>query len=62
LEFFTKKEVLFFPELLGGVNSAVAHHDWIHVLTDYDSDGVGEIEVAAFSTMATNSDSPVMNF
>lgn len=59
---FYKKRGFIFPGTAGGVNSAVAHHDWIHVLTDYDSDGVGEIEVAAFSTMATNSDSPIMNF
>jgi ubiquinone biosynthesis protein Coq4 len=59
---FYKKRGFVFPGTAGGVNSAVAHHDWIHVLVDYDSDGIGEIEVAAFSAMATNSDSPVMNF
>jgi len=59
---FYKKRGFVFPGTAGGCNSAVAHHDWIHVLTDYDSDGVGEIEVAAFSAMATSSDSPVMNF
>jgi hypothetical protein len=50
------------PGAPGGVNSSVAHHDWIHVLTDYDSDGIGEMEVAAFSAMATESISPTMNF
>ena len=59
---FYKKRGFSFPGTVGGVNSAVAHHDWIHILADYDSDGIGEIEVAAFSAMATNSDSPVMNF
>jgi len=59
---FYKKRGFSFPGVIGGVNEAVAHHDWIHVLTDYDSDGIGEIEVAAFSTMATESESAVMNF
>jgi len=59
---FYKKRGFSFPGVLGGVNESVAHHDWIHVLADYDSDGIGEIEVAAFSTMATQSDSAVMNF
>ena len=59
---FYKKRNFTFPGVLGGINEAVAHHDWIHVLADYDSDGIGEIEVAAFSTMATESQSAVMNF
>lgn len=59
---FYQKRGFTFPGLIGGVNEAVAHHDWIHVLADYDSDGLGEMEVAAFSTMATKSDSAVMNF
>jgi len=59
---FYKKRNFTFPGVIGGINEAVAHHDWIHVLADYDSDGIGEIEVAAFSTMATESESAVMNF
>jgi hypothetical protein len=59
---FYKKRGFFFPGVIGSVNEAVAHHDWIHVLADYDSDGIGEIEVAAFSSMATESESAVMNF
>ncbi len=59
---FYKKRSFTFPGVIGGINEAVAHHDWIHVLADYDSDGIGEIEVAAFSTMATESESAVMNF
>jgi len=59
---FYKKRGFNFPGTIGGINEAVAHHDWIHVLSDYDSDGIGEIEVAAFSTMATASESAVMNF
>ena len=51
-----------FPGVVGSVNHAVAHHDWIHVLADYDSDGIGEMEVAAFSAMTTDSPGAVMAF
>ena len=59
---FYKKRNFSFPGFIGGVNESVAHHDWIHVLADYDSDGIGEMEVAAFSTMATDSPGAVMSF
>ena len=59
---FYKKRGFSFPGSVGGVNPSVAHHDWIHVLADYDSDGIGEMEVAAFSAFATQSISPTMNF
>lgn len=59
---FYKKRNFSFPGVIGGVNESVAHHDWIHVLADYDSDGIGEIEVGAFSVMATKSPDAIMNF
>ena len=59
---FYKKRNFLFPGTAGSVNEAVAHHDWIHVLGEFDTDGMGEMEVAAFSTMATKSESAVMNF
>jgi len=37
----------------GGVNAAVAQHDWIHVLSDYGTTPLGEIEVLSFQTAAT---------
>ena len=36
---FYKRKGFTFPGVVGSVNHAVAHHDWIHVLADYDSDG-----------------------
>jgi len=51
-----------FPGVIGGVNESVAHHDWIHVLADYNNDGIGEMEVSAFSTMTTDSPSAVVGF
>ena len=59
---FYKKRGFQFPGSKGGVNKTVAHHDWIHVLADYDSDGIGEMETAAFSAFATKSIAPTMNF
>lgn len=59
---FYKQRNFNFPGSPGSVNEAVAHHDWIHVLAEYDSNAIGEIEVAAFSTRATQSKSAVMNF
>jgi hypothetical protein len=37
----------------GGVNAAVAQHDWVHVLGDYGTTPLGEIEVLSFQTAAT---------
>jgi len=59
---FYKRRGFTFPGVVGSVNHAVAHHDWIHVLADYDSDGLGEMEVAAFSAMTTDSPGAVMAF
>ena len=41
------------PGQLGSVNAAVAQHDWEHVLADYDTTPMGEIEVISFQTSAT---------
>lgn len=37
----------------GAVNRAVAQHDWLHVLADYGTTPLGEIEVLSFQTAAT---------
>jgi hypothetical protein len=41
------------PGQAGGVNTAVAQHDWVHVLGDYGTTPLGEIEVLSFQTAAT---------
>ena len=41
------------PGQLGSVNGAVAQHDWEHVLADYGTTPMGEIEVISFQTSAT---------
>lgn len=42
-----------FPGPAGAVNAAVAQHDWLHVLGDYGTTPLGEIEVLSFQTAAT---------
>lgn len=41
------------PGQPGSVNAAVAQHDWEHVLADYGTTPMGEIEVISFQTSAT---------
>ena len=42
-----------FPGTVGGANEVLAQHDWLHVLADYDTNEMGEIEVAAFRSQAS---------
>ncbi|HSF57131.1 MAG TPA: hypothetical protein VLD83_03605 [Candidatus Binatia bacterium] len=42
-----------FPGQPGSVNVAVAQHDWIHVLADYGTTPMGEIEASAFYNSTT---------
>jgi hypothetical protein len=42
-----------FPGQAGAVNAAVAQHDWLHVLGDYGTTPLGEIEVLSFQAAAT---------
>jgi hypothetical protein len=42
-----------FPGEDGGVNAAIAQHDWVHVLGDYGTTPLGEIEVSCFQTATT---------
>lgn len=35
------------------MNAAVAQHDWLHILGDYGTTPLGEIEVLSFQTAAT---------
>ena len=51
-DFYSMRGFLF-PGQAGAVNAAVAHHDWLHVLGDYGTTPLGEIEVLSFQTAAT---------
>jgi hypothetical protein len=41
------------PGQEGGVNAAVAQHDWLHVLADYGTTPLGELEVISFQAAAS---------
>ena len=42
------------PGELGGANAALAHHDWLHVLGNYDVSVIGEVENAAFGAASSS--------
>lgn len=46
-EFYQSRGFLL-PGQAGAANESVAQHDWIHVLADYGTTPLGEIEVVAF--------------
>src|SRR5262249_401186 len=43
------------------VNAALAQHDWLHVLGDYGTTPLGEIEVLSFQTAATRTPGAVLS-
>jgi hypothetical protein len=48
------------PGQPGSVNAAVAQHDWIHVLADYGTTPMGEIETSSFYNAATRTSSAML--
>jgi len=50
--FYTERGFAF-PGVPGGANQALAQHDWVHVLADYSTTGLGEVEVGAFRAINT---------
>ena len=50
------------PGELGGGNAALAHHDWVHLLTGYDTTPIGELEVTAFMAAASRSRGAMLGF
>jgi len=48
-EFYDRRGFAF-PGQPGAANESVAQHDWIHVLADYGTTPLGELEVLSFQT------------
>ncbi len=48
------------PGQPGAVNAALAQHDWIHVLADYGTTPLGEIETSSFYNAATRTSSTML--
>ena len=51
-----------FPGEPGAANAALAHHDWIHVLADFDTTPMGEMEVTAFQAAASTFPGATLGF
>jgi hypothetical protein len=51
-----------FPGQPGSVNVAVAQHDWIHVLADYGTTPLGEIELSGFQNSTTRTPGAMLGF
>ena len=47
-----------FPGQAGAVNAATAQHDWLHVLADYGTTTLGEIEVLSFQLAHLRREAP----
>lgn len=50
------------PGQVGGANAALAQHDWLHVIGDYDTTAIGELEVTAFMASASQSAGATLGF
>ncbi len=59
---FYQKRGFKLPGVVGGANSALAHHDWVHVIAGYDTTAIGELEVTAFMASASRSPGSMLGF
>ena len=59
---FYQKRGFGFPGEPGAANAALAHHDWIHVLADFDTSPMGEMEVTAFQAAASTLPGATLGF
>jgi ubiquinone biosynthesis protein Coq4 len=50
------------PGQPGAVNVAVAQHDWVHVLSDYGTTPMGEIEASGFLNSTTRTPGAMLGF
>lgn len=59
---FYKSRGFKLPGELGAGNSALAHHDWIHLIADYDTTPTGELEVTGFMASSSQSSGATLGF
>lgn len=50
------------PGEVGGATPALAKHDWVHVIADYDTTAIGELEVTAFMASASQTPGAMLGF
>ena len=53
-EFYQLRDFTW-PGRIGSANEAVAQHDWIHLLADYGTTPLGEIEITSFQASCSES-------
>ena len=51
-----------YPGTPGAVSKAESHHDWVHVLCDYGTTPMGEVEVGAFRMTTTDDPGAALTF
>ncbi len=51
-----------FPGEPGAANAALARHDWLHVLAEFDTTPIGELEVTAFQAAASTLPGATLGF
>ena len=50
------------PGTPGAVSKGESHHDWVHVLSDYGTSPMGEVEVGAFRMTTTDDAGAALTF
>ncbi|MFM7732422.1 MAG: hypothetical protein ACKO6F_02945 [Cyanobium sp.] len=60
-EFYDQRGFAF-PGEPGAANAALAHHDWLHVLGDFVTTPIGELEVTAFQGAASTLPGATLGF
>lgn len=59
---FYQKNNFKLPGEVGGATAALARHDWVHVIADYETTAIGELEVTAFMASASRAPGAMLGF
>ena len=59
---FYQERNFTYPGVPGGVSKGESHHDWVHVLADYGTTPMGEVEVGAFRMTTTDDPGAALTF
>ena len=59
---FYRQRNFVYPGIIGGASIGESHHDWIHVLANYGTTPMGEVEVGAFRMTTTDDPGAALTF
>lgn len=59
---FYRRHDFKLPGEMGGASPALARHDWVHVIADYETTAIGELEVTAFMASASRAPGAMLGF